>query len=427
MQITRSNLSDTKVQLTLVADQELLDKAKKDSLRAMGKDMRLAGFRPGKAPLHIVEKNANLNLLQQDVLERAMNVMYGQALDDEKVRPVAQPQVTVKKFVPFTALEIETQTDVIGDIKLTDYKKLKVSKQKPEVKADDVNAVIKQLQVREAVREDVDRAAKDGDQVTIDFTGTDAESGQPIAGADGTAYPLVLGSGTFIPGFEPQIIGMKAGDKKGFDIVFPKDYNVASLQERKVHFEVTVVKVQAVKEPKLDDEFAAKVGPFKKIDELKADIKKQLTAEKQHQADRQYEEQLLTTVADKSSVAIPDGLIDQEVARMEADERQSIAYRGQTWQEHLEAEGVTEEQHRAQNREQAERRVKAGLVLAEIADKEGIDVNREELDLRIQLLKGQYQDRLMQAELEKPENRREIASRMLTEKTIAKLTEYAQA
>lgn len=427
MQVTRNNLSDTKVQLTLVADEQQLDTAKQQTLRALSKDIKLPGFRQGKVPLSLVEKNANPSVMQQDFLERVMNAMYGQALDDEKLRPVAQPQVTVKKFVPFTTVEIEAEVDVVGSVKLMDYKKAKLVKDKAKVTAEDVKAVIKQLQTREAERKNVDRAAKEGDQVVIDFKGVDAKTKDPINGADGSKYPLILGSDTFIPGFEPNVIGMKTGDEKTFDITFPEDYGVESLRKRKVTFTVTVHEVQEVVEPKADDEFAAKVGPFTSLDELKTDIKKQLEVEKQQHTDRDYEEKLLNLVADESEVAIPDSLIEAEIDRMDAIERRDLAMRGQTWQEHLEAEGITEEEHREKNREQARRRVKAGLVLAEVAEVEKIDVTREELDLRLQLLRGQYQDKAMQAELDKPENQREIASRLLTEKTIAKLVEYASA
>ena len=427
MQVTRNNISDTKIKLTLAADQKQLDTAKQQTLRALAKDVKLSGFRQGKAPLHLVEKNLNPNTLQQDFMERAMNAMYSQALDDENIRPVSQPQVTVKKFVPFSDLELEAEVDVIGEVKLMDYKKVKLEKPASKITADDVKAVIKQLQTREAERKDVDRAAKDSDQVVLDFAGVDAKTKEPIKGADSKAYPLVLGSNTFIPGFEPNIIGMKAGEDKAFDITFPKDYNVESLQDRKLTFTVKIIKVQEMIDPKVDDAFAAKIGPFKTVDELKADIKKQLEAEKQSQSDREYEEQLINMVADKSTVAIPDSLVNSEIDRMEASERQELAYRGQTWQEHLKADGVTEEEHREKNREQASRRVKAGLVLAEIAEKEKVDVGRDELDLRINLLKGQYQDQAMQAELDKPENRREIASRILTEKTVAILVKHALA
>jgi trigger factor len=425
MQVTTKHLSDTKVLLTLQADDAQLQKAKEQTLRALAKDMKLPGFRPGKAPLQLVEKSASSSILQTEFMDRAMNAMYGAALDQENLRPVAQPQVTVKKFVPFTTLEIEAEVEIIGKVTLTDYKKLKHVKADAKVTANDVDEVVSQLQTRESEKKDVERAAKDGDQIVIDFTGVDAKTGEPIGGADGKSYPLVLGSNAFIPGFEPNLVGMKAGDEKIFTITFPADYGVTTLQNRNVEFNVTAQKVQEMVKPKVDDAFAAKIGPFKTVDELKEDIKKQLTTEKQNQVQRDFEEAILNDVSEKSKVAIPTSLIEQEIARMEADERQNLAYRGQTWQEHLEAEGVTEEQHREQKREQAERRVKAGLVLAEIAEQEKIMVTPDEADLRIQLLKGQYQDKAMQAELNKPENRREIASRLLTEKTIEKLVGYA--
>lgn len=430
MQVTTKHLSDTKVQLTLEADAGQLNKAKEQTLRALAQDIKLPGFRPGKAPLQLVEKNANSGVLQQDFMERAMNMMYGQALDQENLRPVTQPQVTVKKFVPFTTLEIEAEVEVIGKITLIDYKdykKLKLAKVEVKISAKDVDEVITQLQTREAEKKDVERAAEDGDQIVVDFKGVDSKTGEPIGGADGKDFPLVIGSNAFIPGFEPNLVGLKAGEEKIFTIAFPADYGVATLQNRNVEFNVTAKKVQHVVKPKVDDAFAAKVGPFKVIAELKEDIKKQLTAEKENQAQRTFEEAVLNEVSDKSTVAIPASLIEQEIVRMEADERQNLAYRGQTWQEHLEAEGVDDEQHREQKRAQAERRVKAGLVLAEIAEKEKIMVTPEEADTRIQLLKAQYQDKAMQGELNKPENRREIASRLLTEKTIEKLVAYASA
>lgn len=425
MQATRTNLSDTKVKLTIVADQAEIDNAKQQTLRALAKDMCLPGFRAGKAPLNLVEKSANPNVLQQEFLDRVMNTVYGAALDAENLRPVDQPQVTIKKFVPFSELEIEAEVDVIGEMKLADYKKIKLAKDAVKITAKDVDEVIEQLRSREAERKDVDRGAKDGDQAVIDFAGTDAKTKEPVSGADGKDYPLTLGSNTFIPGFEPELIGLKAGDSKTFDITFPKDYGVAALQNRKLTFQVEVKQVVELVKPALDGDFAAKIGPFKDVDELKADVRKQLESEKQYQADREYDEKLLNAVADQSTIAMPDSLIDRELDRMEADERQNLAYRGQTWQEHLEAEGLTEEEHRAQNREQAERRVKAGLVLANISEAEGIDVTNDELSLRISILKGQYQDKAMQAELDKPENRREIASRILTEKTLEVLKGYA--
>jgi trigger factor len=425
MQVTTTNPSDTKVQLTLVADEQQLAAAKNETLRVIAKDLSLPGFRQGKAPLPLVEKSANPSTLQTEFLDRAMNLMYVAALQQEKLRPVAQPEVKVTKFVPFDSLELEVTVEVIGDIKLADYKKVKLVKKDVKVTAKDVEEVLGQLKTREAEKKDVDRASKKTDQVWIDFKGVDAKTKEPIQGADGKDYPLVLGSGTFIPGFEDNLIGSKTGEEKTFDIVFPEDYGVKSLQKRKVTFTATVTKVQEVVEPTINDEFAAKVGPFKTVDELKADVKKQLETEKGYQNDREYTDELLMKITNDSKVSIPESLVSEQIDRLVEEQKQNLMYRGQTWQEFLASQDMDEAKYRDSLKSDAELRVKAGLVLGEIADLEKVDVTPEELEIRMQLLKGQYPDKQMQAELDKPESRREIASRMVSEKTVEKLVAYA--
>lgn len=426
MQITKKNLSDTKLQLKIVVDSEMLARVKDATLREFARTMKLPGFREGKAPLAIVEKNADPNRLQSEFVKQAVNDSYLEVLRTEKLRPVAQPEVTVTKFVPLDALEYEATVEVVGEVKLPDYKKIKLAKAKVSVEAKDVDEVIAGLKTREAEKKDVDRASKQGDQVWIDFKGVDAKSGEPIKGADGKDYPLVLGSNTFIPGFEPELVGLKAGDEKTFTITFPKDYSVKTLQNRKVTFSITANKVQEVVEPKLDDAFAAKVGPFKTMAELKADIKKELLARKEGENDQKYADDLVLKVAEKAKVAIPEALVEEQIDLIERDRRQGLMYRGQTWQEFLESEGHKDDKSwRDAQRSIAEMRVKAGLVLSQIADEENLSVSAKELEEQLAALKVRYPDPGMQAELAKPEARNDIATRMLVEKTVAKLVDYA--
>jgi trigger factor len=426
MQISQKSLSPTKVELSVVVDQKLLDEVKTEVLTHLAKDhVKIQGFRAGKAPLSLIEKNADPQLLQSEFLDAALNRAYGKALDEQKLRPVAQPEVKLTKFVPFTTMEFTAEVEVVGDIKLPDYKKVKVEKKKVSVTAKDVEDVINNLRSRVAEKQEVTRAAKEGDEVIIDFTGTNAQTSEPISGADGKAYPLLLGSNNFIPGFEDNLVGMKVGEEKVFTLTFPADYSVAALQNRKVTFVVTVQKVQELKQPKVDDDFAAKVGPFKTVEELKADIKVQVIAEREAEAERDFQNELLAKIADKTEAEIPDVLVENEIDRMEAEERQNLVYRGQTWEEHLTAEGVTNEEHRERQRDLAATRIKSGLMLAEVAEKEGVTVDDKEVDAQLAQLKGQYTDPQMQQELDKPETRREIASRIVSEKTIAKLSTYA--
>jgi len=424
MQVKKSNVSDTEVTLTVVTKPEELTAIKNHVLTHFQTKVKLAGFREGKAPLSLVEKNVDPAALQSEFLEEAINQLYPQVIRSENLRPVAQPEINLTKFVPFTTLEFDAKVTVIGDIKLPDYKKMKSTPSKVTVAAKDVDDVVKSLQQRAAEKKDVDRAAKKGDQPWIDFSGTDSK-GQPIKGADGKDYPLLLGSNTFIPGFEDNVVGLKAGDEKTFTLTFPKDYGVKALASKKVTFKVSVTKVQELVEPAADDDFAAKVGPFKSLQELKADIKKQLQTEREQQVNLEFESEIVRKITEKTKLNVPKVLVDDQIERMVQDERQNIVYRGQTWEEFLSASGLTEEQYREQKRPIAEERVKASLVLAEIADAEKLDVTPQELEVRISALKDRYKDAAMQAELDKPENRRDIAMRMLTEKTVAKLVGYA--
>ena len=427
MQVTKKNLTPTKVQLKLVADDAaMLQTIKQQAIQALASTVKVQGFRDGKAPLNILEKNISPDRLQSEFLDRAMNKLYVAALDQENLRPVEQPQVKITKFVPFDTLELEAEVEVVGEVKLPDYKKIKMAKEKPTVTAKEIDAVIADLRTRDAEKKEVSRAAKDGDQTTIDFKGVDTKTKEAIAGADGKDYPLTLGSKSFIPGFEDNVLGMKPGDEKTFTITFPKDYGAKELQNRKVDFTVTVQKVQELVEPKLDDAFAAKVGHFKTVQQLKDDIKKELLFRKEEDANSKYNDDLIRKIAEKATVAMPEVLVEEQIDRLVQDQRQSLMYRGQTWQEFLEAEGLTDEAYRKKLRPDAELRVKAGLVLAQVAEQENIEITREELIAQMSALKARYPDEKMQAELAKPEAQREVASRLLTEKTVAKLADYAQ-
>lgn len=427
MQIKQETLTPTSIKLTITAEASELAKGKKIALEHLGEHSKLPGFREGKAPASVVEKSVDPNRLQSEFLNETVNLVYPGALAKNNLRVVKEPEITITKFVPFTELEFTATVDVVGDIKLADYKKIKLTPEKASVTAKDVDQVLSNLAERSAERTEAKRPAKNGDDVELDFHGVDAKTKQSIAGADGKNYNLVLGSKTFIPGFEEEVLGLKAGDTKSFDIVFPEDYGSKELQKKKVTFEIKIHKVSELKPPKIDDKFAASVGPFKTVVELKADIKKQLTQEKQTELDQKFENELMQKIADKTEVAIPDSLIEQEVDRLEDDEKRNLVYRGQTWQEHLEQEGLSQEEHRAKERPFAELRVKTGLILGAVADKEKIDVSDDELELRLNLLKGQYPDPSMQAELSSKDGKRDIQSRMMVEKTLDFLKKSASS
>lgn len=421
MQVTRTENLPTKITLRIEAGATDLSSIKRHVLSHFS-DVKVPGFRSGRVPTSVLEKHVDQAKLTNDFLEHAVNDLYRKAVEAEKLRPVGQPEIQIKKFVPYDQLEFEAGCEVIGPIKLADYKKIKLLKPKVSIASKDVDEVLARLQGQAAERKAVERAAKLGDEVVIDFAGSD-EKGEPIAGTDSKDYPLVLGSKNFIPGFEEELIGLKTGQEKKFTVIFPKDYGVPALQNQKVEFKVKVSKVNELVKPGLDDELAKKVGPFSNLAELKADIKKQLASERQYQADRDYENRLVQAISEKSKVEIPKLLVDEQIMRAEEEEKRNLAYRGQTWAEHLKEEGLSEEQHRERQRPAATERIKASLVLSEIAEKEKLEVSPAELEGRVAELKLQYKDPAMQIELDKPESQQDIAARILTEKTLQILTD----
>jgi trigger factor len=425
MQVDVSNLGPTKVKVFIKASPSELEEYKKVVLTKFANNTKIQGFREGKAPLSMVEKNVDQTKFQAEFLEETMSGPYGESTRRGNFRPVSQPEVAIKKFVPYSDLEFEVTVQVLGKLKLADYKNTKLAKPKAEVSASDVDKVVDSLKLRMAEKKEVSRAAKQSDEVWIDFKGVDTK-GEPINGADGKDYPLVIGSKTFIPGFEENLTGLKAGDDKTFDLTFPKDYGVKSLAGKKVKFTATVKKVNEVAEPKLDDAFAAKAGPFKTMKDLKDDIKHQLSHEKQNEANRDYYNKLVEKLTDKSEIAVPDTMIEHQIEHNLKELTRNLTYRGQTFSEFIESEGTTEEKYKKEVMwPQAERQVKGSLVLAEVSEREKIVVTPDELEERIQALKAQYKDQQMQEELNKPEAREDIASRMITEKTLQKLEQYA--
>lgn len=411
--------------MTVTATESELTPIKQAVIAKLAPQLKIPGFRSGNVPVSMAEKHLDANALQNQVLEEAVTKLYGMALDQEELRPVDRPEISVKKFVPYTDLEFEAQLTVIGTLTLPDYTKITLKKPEVTVTDTDVNEVIDALRKRAADRLSVDRPAKTGDEVTIDFVGKD-DKDEPIKGADGTDYPLLIGSNAFIPGFEDNLIGLKPAEEKTFTIPFPKDYSVKALQGKKVTFGVTIKSVNEVVEPKADDEFASKVGPFKDLKELKKDIKERVLGERQQEADRAYENDLLKKIAEKTTVTLPDVLIDEQIDRIEQDEIQNLLYRGQTFEEHLKEEGVSHQEHRAQKRAAAEERVKIGLILSEIAEREKLTVTPQEFDMRLEMMRAQFNDAKAREELAKPAVQRDIIAQILTEKTLAKLVGYAK-
>ncbi len=415
--------SSTEVEVTVEADSADLEPIKKRVLNQLRQGVKADGFRPGRAPDHIVEKEVGSDRLQAEVVEAAAASFYGQFSRQHNLRAVQPPHVELKKFVPHSQMEMVYSFETLPEIKLADYRNIKKARTETKVSEEDINSVIEGLRIRAAKRSEVKRAAKSGDEVMIDFEGN--RDGVKVPGAQAKNYSILIGSGRLVPGFEEALVGNKAGESKEFDVVFPGDYAEPTLQNKKVHFKSTIHSVWAVDLPPIDDKFAADVGPFKDLTELKTDIKKQLEIEKEQDARRVITDEIVDEIGLKSQLELPKGLVAKQLEELWANFEANISRDGQTLDDYFKSEDRSREDVEKLLGKEAERRVKTALVLSEIARTENIEVTPEELEIRLQLLKGQHQDKQMSRELDRPEAKNQIADQLLIEKTVNKLVEYA--
>lgn len=421
MKHTLKKLSDTQVLVAVIASEQDLAEAKIVALKHLARDIKVPGFRKGKVPANVAEKHLDANILSNEVVERAINAVLNEVITIEDLRVLDQPKIELKKFVPFTEMEVEATIDVLPEITLGDYKKLKVKREVKKVTKSDIDEVLDRVKQNLAEKKEVKRAAKDGDEVVIDFVGK--KDGEAFDGGTATDYDLKLGSGSFIPGFEEAIVGHKVDDSFDVPLKFPKDYHAEHLKGQPVVFEVKLKKITEVTLPELTDELASKVGPFKTAEELTNDIERELTAQNEREAEEKYKDELIGVLVAKSKVPVPDVLVDDQLKSIEQDTKQNLLYRGMSSEQYMEQMGYKDEDEWREKefKPAAVRRVQSGLVLAELSKLEKIDVTREELDARHADMLAQYPN--MKEQLDAPEARRDLANRVITEKTLKRLVE----
>lgn len=424
MKTTVTHESDTRVKVVIAADHAELAAAEQVALKRLAKTAKVNGFRTGHVPLEIVKKHADANALAQETLDAALNRAVAEAFLSNDLQVLARPEVEIKKYVPGELLEFTAEADVLPEVKLGDYKKLKVKKAAVNVDKKEIDEVIERIQKGLSEKKEVKRAAKIGDETVIDFVGK--KDGEAFHGGTGKDYPLVLGSNSFIPGFEDALVGLKAGDTKDVKLAFPKDYHAKDLAGQDVVFEVTVKKVNSVKLPALDDKFAAKAGPFTSMDDLRKDIKAEITAQAERKATDDLKDELVKQLVAKSTVSVPSVLRDDQIRSLEQDLRQNLMYRGRTLEQYFEEKGYADRDAwvKAEANDAADARIKAGLVLAQLSKELKIEATADELAAHINAYKQQYANNPKMAKhFDKPEAQREVANRLITEKTIDKLVE----
>jgi len=417
MKTKAKKLSDSRVEITVTLDAKDLAKAREKALEKLAKEVKVEGFRKGKVPTEVAAKFIPDNDLNTETIDIAVRTTVIEAFQKEEKSPLILPSVNVTKYVPGESAEYTATADIIPEIKLGDYKNLGIKKAEAKVAAKDVNEILDNIANSFAEKKVVKRAAKLTDEVIIDFVGK--KDGEAFQGGSAKDYHLVLGSQSFIPGFEDGIVGHEVGDKFDLDLTFPKDYGVKELAGAKTVFEVLLKQVNEVTKAKIDDEMAKKCGPFKNLEELKEDIKKNLAAQNEHRLEEKFKDDLIKALVKKSKVPAPEILIDDQMRIIRDDMSRNAAAQGMELEEFIKANGETMENWEKEARKVAEERVKASLALQTLAVEQKITVSDDLVAAKIAELKDVYKKSPEALKsLKDPNVKMDIKNRLTIEATL---------
>ncbi|MBO7717949.1 trigger factor [Candidatus Saccharibacteria bacterium] len=417
MKTKSKKLSDSRVEITVTLDANDLKSARKKALEKLAKEVRVEGFRKGKVPVEVAEKFIPENDLNAETIDIAVRSTVIEAFRESEKSPLVLPSVNVSKYVPGEMAEYTATADIVPEVKLGDYKKLGVKKEEVKISSKDIEGVLDNLAGSFAEKKAVKRAAKLTDEVVIDFVGK--KDGEAFRGGSAKDYKLVLGSNSFIPGFEDGIVGHEPGDKFELKLTFPKDYGVKDLAGAKTVFEILLKQVNEVTKAKIDDKFAEKCGPFKTLAELKKDIEKNLKAQNEHRSEEKFKDDLIKALVKKSKVPAPEILISDQVRVIRDDMSRNAVAQGMDFSDFLKANGETEKSWEEKAREVAEERVKASLALQTLAVEQKITVSDELVTAKINELKDVYKKSPEALKsLKDPNVKMDIKNRMIIEATL---------
>ena len=417
MKAKSKKISDSRIELIVTLDAKDLKTAKTKALEKLAKDVKVEGFRKGKVPAEVAKKFIPDNDLNAETADIAVRTTVINAFKEVEKSPLVLPTVNVTKYVPDETLEYTATADIVPEVKLGDYKNLGVKKPEAKVAAKDIDEVLNNIATSYAEKKVTRRPAKLTDEVIIDFVGK--KDGKAFDGGAAKDYHLTLGSNTFIPGFEEGIVGHEPGDKFDLELTFPKDYGAKELAGAKTVFEVLLKQINEVTKAPIDDELAKKCGPFKTIDELKADIKKNLEAQNEHKLSEQFKDKLVEALVKKSKVPAPEILIEDQMRMIRDDMTRNATQQGMSFDDFLKANNETEESWEKEARKAAEVRVKASLALQTLAVEQKIAVPDELVAAKIAELRDVYKKSPEALKsLKDPNVKMDIKNRMIIEATL---------
>ena len=379
MSLQVENMEKNMAKLTIEVSAEELEKAIQGAYLKQRNKISVPGFRKGKVPRQMIEKMYGVGIFYEDAANALIPTAYGKAYDECELDIVSQPKVEVVQLEKGKPFIFTAEVAVKPEVTLGEYKGLSVDKVSNRVTAKEIDAKLEEEQKKNARTVVVeDRAVQDGDEVVLDFEGF--VDGVAFEGGKGENYPLTIGSGSFIPGFEEQLIGAEAEKEVEVNVTFPEEYHSEDLAGKAAVFKCTVHEIKAKELPELDDEFAAEVSEFDTLDAYKADIKAKIKEQKIADGNRKKEDQAVEKAVANATMEIPEAMIDTQVNQMAQDFAQRIQQQGLSMEQYFQFTGMTAEKMMEELRPQAVKRIETRLVLEAIAKAENIEITDEKID-----------------------------------------------
>ena len=389
MSLQVEKMEKNMAKLTIEVSAEDLEKAMQSAYQKAKGRISIPGFRKGKAPRKMIEQMYGKGIFLEDAVNALIPEHYSKALSECELEIVSQPQIDVTQMEPGKALIFTAEVAVKPEVTLGEYKGVEVPKAEIEVTEEEIEASIKREQEKNSRTITVeDRAAEEGDIVTIDFEGF--VDGEAFEGGKGEAYPLTLGSHTFIPGFEEQLVGAKTGDHVEVNVTFPEEYQAKELAGKAAVFQCDVKKIEAKELPELNDDFAKDVSEFDTLAEYKEDVKKNLTESKEKEALRAKEDAAIEKIIENAEMEIPEAMIDTQCRQMMDDFGRRMQSQGLSMEQYFQFTGQTAEKMMEDMKPQALKRIQTRLVLEKIVEVENIQPTEEEVNEEISKMAAMY-------------------------------------
>ena len=387
MKVTLENEKENVVKLNITIPAKDAADAYNNAVRKISQYVNIDGFRKGKAPRSVVERHVGTERIKQEAIENLMPKAISKAIADNNLDLVAQPYITAYNFNIGEDLTVTAKAELRPEVTLGKYKGLKLEVKDSPVAEDAMQKSIDNLLNQYATQETViDRATKDTDIAVIDFEGFC--NGEKIQGGDAKNYPLDLAHSNFIPGFAEQLIGKNLNDEFEIKVTFPENYHDEKLKGQPATFKIKINEIKERKLPELNDEFAQKVGPFKTVDDLKADVQKYLDTQRERTNKQNSENEVFKTVIDAAKVDIPQSMIEREVESLKEEYKQRLAAQGITWETLVKSQG--EDQLTKNLHEDAKTRIKNSLVIDKIAKDENIKLEPKDIEAKFAQLGAAY-------------------------------------